>query len=104
MTFAFADRTCGRYCASVGRRCTGAWEEDYNTCTKTTTMTCGEVKNTYDVLCQCGEENESADSKEECDENTWPDIKRRCTTDCTVLVNNFDSKYRLFEGYKLCSI
>ena len=63
-------------------------------------MLCDEDKDTYreDVLCQCDKDTESADSNDECDESLWPDIKRRCTGDCTVLVNNFNSKYRSFEG------
>lgn len=49
--------TCSAYCAAVGRVCTGAWEEDHDTCTVLTTETCDHDFGAYtgDAICECGD-------------------------------------------------
>ena len=40
---------------SIGRVCTGAWEEEGDTCTVAYDMTCDQTHGSSDALCECGE-------------------------------------------------
>ena len=46
--------TCNGYCGSIGRSCTGAWEEDDDTCTEDYVMACSETLDSSDAICECG--------------------------------------------------
>ena len=47
--------SCSIYCSFLGRQCTGAWEEDHDTCTVLTTEDCGHDFGRYtsDAICEC---------------------------------------------------
>lgn len=45
--------TCNGYCESIGRSCTGAWEEMSDTCEVKFGMACSEPLDNSDALCQC---------------------------------------------------
>merc|ERR1712070_1124083 len=50
--------TCSGYCAAIGRKCTGAWEESHDTCTVDFDMTCGTpLHHSSDAICECMEES-----------------------------------------------
>jgi hypothetical protein len=49
-------KTCSGYCASIGRQCTGAWEEQDDDCAVKYTMSCNETVASSDALCECGAE------------------------------------------------
>jgi len=46
--------TCDAYCANVGRRCTGAWEEHDDNCDVKHEMTCSQHLPSSDAICECG--------------------------------------------------
>eukprot|EP01043_Picozoa_sp_COSAG02_P004585 COSAG02_NODE_121_length_35326_cov_25.450819_17_plen_846_part_00 len=48
---------CDEYCASIGRTCTGAWEELADTCAVESVQSCSEPipGHTSDALCECGQ-------------------------------------------------
>jgi len=46
--------TCNGYCATVGRHCAGAWEEENDDCTVKHEMTCDQTIASSDAICQCG--------------------------------------------------
>ena len=64
---------CKNYCEAVGRGCTGAWEEDLDTCNILSTEDCLHDFGAYtsDAICECGSES----SEDKCSEELWPDIK-----------------------------
>lgn len=47
--------TCTNYCAAVGRLCTGAWEEEHDSCVVLSTETCQHNFGNYtnDAICEC---------------------------------------------------
>jgi len=47
-------RTCDGYCTSIGRTCTGAWEEQDDDCAVRFGMSCDEELATSDAICECG--------------------------------------------------
>jgi len=49
--------TCASYCSSIGRRCTGAWEEKRDSCTVERTEDCRHNFGAYtsDAICECGQ-------------------------------------------------
>ena len=51
--------TCDKYCISFGRTCTGAWEEEADSCQVKSTQNCqhdfGEY--TSDAICECEKES-----------------------------------------------
>jgi len=49
-------QTCDGYCATVGRQCAGAWEEELDTCNVLYEMTCDQSIASSDAICQCGEQ------------------------------------------------
>mmetsp|Transcript_84544 Transcript_84544/g.244386 ORF Transcript_84544/g.244386 Transcript_84544/m.244386 type:complete len:789 (+) Transcript_84544:3-2369(+) len=49
-------KTCDRYCASLGRKCTGAWMDYDNTCSVLYPMECGESLQSDDAICECGKQ------------------------------------------------
>ena len=48
--------SCSNYCAFLGRECTGAWEENNDTCENLDTEDCQHDFGSYtsDAICQCG--------------------------------------------------
>ena len=50
--------TCASYCSSIGRKCTGAWEESSGSCRVKSTEDCQHNFGDYtsDAICECGEE------------------------------------------------
>ena len=54
-------KTCSSYCGTIGRSCTGAWEEKSDTCTEKSTEDCEHNFGAYtsDAICECGEEADS---------------------------------------------
>ena len=47
-------QTCDGYCASIGKTCVGAWEENDDDCLVKHDMTCDQTKSgTSDAICQC---------------------------------------------------
>merc|ERR1712223_995864 len=48
--------TCSSYCSSIGRTCTGAWEENSDTCREESTEDCEHNFGSYtsDAICECG--------------------------------------------------
>ena len=54
-------KTCSVYCITIGRRCTGAWEEKSDSCRVESTEDCQHNFGGYtsDALCECGEKAES---------------------------------------------
>jgi len=86
--------SCDAYCASFGRACTGAWEEDDETCDVLHSMTCDGSVDSSDALCECGA------NAGPCDETSWPDVDHGLVCgECKVLVDNFDSVYFTCDGY-----
>ena len=53
--FVILCRTCNSYCASIGRLCTGAWEESGDSCVVKYEMTCNQTVDSSDALCECGQ-------------------------------------------------
>merc|ERR1712151_840600 len=49
---------CNNYCAAVGRTCTGAWEEDSDTCNVSYNLTCDQYIDSSDAICECKSEAE----------------------------------------------
>ena len=49
-------KTCDGYCTSIGRVCTGAWEESSDTCTVKYDMRCDQALSSSAAICECGEE------------------------------------------------
>ena len=47
--------SCDGYCSSIGRVCTGAWEEDGDKCTVKYAMECNQEASSSDAICECGE-------------------------------------------------
>ena len=47
--------SCDGYCSSIGRVCTGAWEEDGDKCTVKYAMECNQEVSSSDAICECGE-------------------------------------------------
>jgi uncharacterized protein YkwD len=47
-------KTCHGYCQAVGRQCTGAWDEDSDTCKEKSGETCDAELATSDAICECG--------------------------------------------------
>merc|ERR1712112_393303 len=48
-------KTCDEYCKRIGRICSGAWEDDDDTCQVKSTETCShEFLDTADAICACG--------------------------------------------------
>ena len=50
--------TCASYCNTIGRKCTGAWEESSDDCTVKSIEDCQHNFGYYtsDSICECGEE------------------------------------------------
>ena len=48
--------SCSNYCSSLGRACTGAWEEDHDSCGILSTEDCDHDFGSYtsDAICECG--------------------------------------------------
>ena len=48
--------TCTSYCSTIGRKCTGAWEEWSDTCRVKSTENCHHNFGIYtsDAICECG--------------------------------------------------
>merc|ERR1719278_651370 len=48
--------TCSSYCSTIGRTCTGAWEEKSDTCRVKSTEDCEHNFGSYtsDAICECG--------------------------------------------------
>merc|ERR1712066_1071318 len=48
--------TCSSYCSTIGRTCTGAWEEKSDTCRVKRTEDCQHNFGSYtsDAICECG--------------------------------------------------
>jgi len=51
--------SCDGYCSSIGRVCTGAWEEDGDKCTVKYAMECNRELSSSDAICECGEAGET---------------------------------------------
>ena len=88
--------TCNDYCTAVGRICTGAWEEEGDTCTvmNSVTMDCSTELASSDAICEC------LDSTDKCDEEAWPDKDHDLVCgECKVLVNQFASLYPTCHDY-----
>ena len=51
--------TCDKYCSSFGRTCTGAWEEENESCRVKKTQNCQHDFGRYtsDAICACGKES-----------------------------------------------
>merc|ERR1711874_847701 len=48
--------TCNNYCKTIGRICSGAWEERGDSCEVKSTQTCSHnFTYTSDAICQCGQ-------------------------------------------------
>lgn len=48
--------TCDRYCASLNRMCTGAWEDKLDTCATLYQLACDQMIPSTDAICECGRE------------------------------------------------
>lgn len=87
--------TCSGYCRSIGRTCTGAWDEVEDSCSELMEMTCDQKLDSSDAICECGEADEGSDGSDSgetstCDEQSWPDLDHGLVCgECKVLVNNF---------------
>ena len=95
-------QTCESYCAAVGRSCSGAWEDEHDTCVSLYAIGCDETHDSSDALCECGPPMPpfmpppppSAPpppppplSPGECVESIWPDVKNGLVCGpCKVLV------------------
>merc|ERR1719313_1429675 len=44
--------SCDGYCSSIGRVCTGAWEEDGDKCTVKYAMECNQEASSSDAICE----------------------------------------------------
>uniref|UniRef100_A0A7S0AUE0 Uncharacterized protein n=1 Tax=Pyrodinium bahamense TaxID=73915 RepID=A0A7S0AUE0_9DINO len=110
--FSMRYKTCSGYCLSVGRECTGAWEELGDTCKVAYQTTCDSRIPSSDAICSCGHYGGedpgagaalflgSAGEASQCDEDTWPDKDHGLVcSDCKVLVNYFDERYGTCEAY-----
>jgi len=87
--------TCSSYCSLVGRVCTGAWEEDHDTCGVLSTETCEHDFGSYtsDAICECRDPGM-------CDESSWPDVDQNTVCgDCKVLVTHMNSVYHSCSNY-----
>lgn len=87
--------TCSSYCSLVGRVCTGAWEEDHDSCAVLSTETCEHDFSSYtsDAICECRDPGE-------CDEHSWPDVDHgKVCGDCKVLVTHMDTIYSSCSNY-----
>jgi len=45
--------TCEGYCSSIGLACTGAWEEESDTCDVEYEMACNQTISSSDAICEC---------------------------------------------------
>jgi len=87
--------TCSSYCSLVGRVCTGAWEENHDTCAVLSTETCDHDFGSYtsDAICECLDPGE-------CNEHLWPDVDYgKVCGDCKVLVTHMDTIYSSCWNY-----
>jgi len=87
--------TCASYCSFVGRVCTGAWEEDHETCNILSTENCEHdfASYTSDAICECKDPGV-------CNEHNWPDVDHgKICGDCKVLVTHMDSIYSTCSNY-----
>ena len=90
--------TCSNYLATVGRRCTGAWEEEGDTCTVQWTLDCDQANHDggSDFICECAE---VLDGAQACNVADWPDKDHGLVCgDCKVLVDR-SSFYKTCSGY-----
>ena len=86
--------TCSAYCQSIGRACTGAWEEEGDTCTTKTEIGCNLQRDSSDVICECGwvvappsPPQRPPEPPGSCDEASWPDVDHGLICgECLVLV------------------
>ena len=55
-------RNCSSYCSKIGRKCTGAWEEEDNQCIEQSVKRCEHDFGSYtsDAICECKEEEDSS--------------------------------------------
>merc|ERR1719281_2395324 len=95
--------SCDGYCSSIGRVCTGAWEEDGDKCTVKYAMECNQEVSSSDAICECGEAGTTVNATSAqtgCDEAAWPDKDHDLVCgECKVLVNRFNSFYGSCDGY-----
>jgi len=87
--------TCSSYCSQVGRVCTGAWEEDHDTCDVLSTETCEHdfASYTSDAICECRDPGQ-------CNEHDWPDVDHgKVCGDCKVLVTHMNTIYSSCSNY-----
>merc|ERR1719252_516477 len=95
--------SCDGYCSSIGRVCTGAWEEDGDKCTVKYAMECNQEASSSDAICECGEAGTTVNATSAptgCDEAAWPDKDHDLVCgECKVLVNRFNSFYGSCDGY-----
>lgn len=95
--------TCRAYCASFGHVCKDAAEDKANDCAVTRKYGCDAdikaLQQTSDMLCKCVKKSADAEALESPEEQqcsrgaTWPDVIKECGRSCTVLVDQFSSKY-----------
>jgi len=53
-------KNCDGYCSSIGRTCTGAWEEDDDKCDELYDMSCSDVLDSSDAICRCSGDESAA--------------------------------------------
>merc|ERR1719240_1554301 len=46
-------KSCNKYCETVGRICTSAWEQKDDDCEVKSQMTCDQETDSSDVMCEC---------------------------------------------------
>ena len=75
----------------MGMTCNAAWEESGDTCAVKSNEQCDTKIASSDAICEC--------KPNQCDESKWPDKdKGLVCSDCKVLVDKFDSKYKDCNG------
>ena len=110
--------TCENYCASVGRSCVGAYEDDNDTCNSDKSsgaegggnFACDEVivgrddKDSNDALCECSATEASREAptcdvytNEFCEASTWPDTSMVCGA-CKAHVHAFSEGWHEDSG------
>ena len=110
--------TCENYCASVGRSCVGAYEDDNDTCNSDNSsgaegggnFACDEVivgrddKDSNDALCECSATEASREAptcdvytNEFCEAFTWPDTSMVCGA-CKAHVHAFSEGWHEDSG------
>jgi len=90
--------TCSTYCEAVGRACTGAWEEEDDTCIPEAEIGCDQTLQSNDAICECGAAEAQPSPPPPppsppgaCDEASWPDVENGFVCgECKVLVENFN--------------